>query len=146
MTKVKANNLPGAIWTREPIFVFQFEGGFNISMCAQGGGVVARADALRRKRHPGQRRRRRRTGRRQRRGRPGWQRRHGLTVSAASRSRSNFGFWGGDTYGGGQTHNIWAFFSFFRLCTETSVEKSWKILGGNQARIVVLSLCFGAFT
>jgi len=40
-------------------------------MGAQGGGVVAGADALRRKRRPGWRRRRRRPGRRRRRGRLG---------------------------------------------------------------------------
>jgi hypothetical protein len=31
------------------MFVFYFEGGFNISMRAQGGGVVAGANALKRK-------------------------------------------------------------------------------------------------
>ena len=40
-----------------------------------------------------------------------------------------------------------ALFSFFRLCAEIwRGEKLWKILGGNQARVVVLSLRFGAFT
>ena len=117
MTAVKANNLPGAIWTREPMFIFQFEGGFNISMGAQGGGVVAGADALRRKRRPGWRRRRRRPGRRWRRGRPGRRRRrhgpHGGGVGGSWMDRDLIFMRGNEQAGtGGGTDDIWRFFLF----------------------------------
>ena len=121
-------------------------------MGAQGGGVVAGADALRRKRRPGWRRRRRRPGRRWRRGRPGRRRRrhgpHGGGVGGSWMDRDLI-LGEGIRIGryGGRNRRYMALFSFFRLCAKIwHGGKLWKILGGNQARVVVLSLRFGAFT
>jgi len=74
---------------------------------------------------------------------PSWRRRRGLLDG----SRSNFGE--GKRIGryGGRNRRYMALFSFFRLCAKIwHGGKLWKILGGNQARVVVLSLRFGAFT